>query len=160
VAPNLDEVRIMVASWCITGVHQTWRSSAQWLRAVTLGLPRLRRRGKGITAWRTRDERRPPRWWPLGHVAGKWVRRLSSIVPQVHPPREIFYRQPLSVQHNTRIAATGVNRGAEISGGDRFTESVIFFRSLYHRDYIQPFWQSKFRGDLLQKSYSTRPSLV
>jgi hypothetical protein len=29
--------------------------------AVTLGLPRLRRRGKGITVWRTREERRPPR---------------------------------------------------------------------------------------------------
>jgi hypothetical protein len=103
VALNLDEVRIMVASRWITGVHQTWRTSAQWLWDSNSSLPQLRRHGKGITAWRTHEERRPPRWWPLGHVAGKWVRWLSNTVPQVHPRGRSFHPPWLSTSHRHEL---------------------------------------------------------
>jgi hypothetical protein len=67
------------------------------------------------------------------------TRQVGTTVIQLRPKfssPKIF--SPTTVIHFTqaRIAAAGVNRGAEITVGDRFTESVIFFRSLYHRNYI------------------------
>jgi hypothetical protein len=61
---------------------------------------------------------------------------LIQLKPKFSSPK-IF--SPATVIHFTqaRIVVAGVNRGAEITDGDRFTESVIFFRSLYHRDYIE-----------------------
>jgi hypothetical protein len=45
----------------------------------------------------------------------------------------------------------------EITGSDRYTESVIFFRSLYHHDPIQSFWQSRLRSSILHFSCGELP---
>jgi hypothetical protein len=72
-------------------------------------------------AWRNREEWRPPLRWLHGHVVGQ-----SSVVDRLTSetkfnPRPIFLPPPpawLSTSHRARIAAAGVNHGAEITGGE------------------------------------------
>jgi hypothetical protein len=68
------------------------------------------------------------------------ARQVGTTVIQLRPKfssPKIFSPATVIIFTQAQTAATGVNHGAKITGGDTFTESVIFFRSLYHRDYIQ-----------------------
>jgi hypothetical protein len=83
---------------------------------VIPGVPRLQLRGERVTAWRNYEEQRPPRRWPLGHVAGKWVHRPNSA--QAHPIAEIFLPQVIiRVSQGMNHNANG-DRGVEITGGE------------------------------------------
>jgi hypothetical protein len=99
-------------------------------------------------AWRDRSERRQPRWRSHDHVVG----RVGTVRPaRSTPPSDLFTSTVISSPSWARISVAGADHGAG-SPAARFTESVIFFRSLYHGNFLQCAWQSKLEGFVLQFS--------
>jgi hypothetical protein len=99
-------------------------------------------------AWRDRSEQRQPRWWSHGHVTGQ----VGTVRPaRSTPSSNLFTSALISSPSWARITAAGADHGAG-SPAARFTESVIFFRSLYHGNFLQCAWQSKLEGFVLQFS--------
>jgi hypothetical protein len=82
-----------------------WHSLAEKLRWSQVSCYGWQRRGERVTAWHDHRERHTPRRRPLGHVAGKWMRRQSETVPQVHPRRRSFHQESLSARYWVRIVA-------------------------------------------------------
>jgi hypothetical protein len=128
---------------------------------VIISLPRQLLHGERVTAWRNHEERCPPRRWPLGHVAGKWLQRLSSnsapssSLVQDHWPPAII-RAPERTNRDTLRESQRVFTGGEVhciwrsfyyctisiffSHSDRASSGAFFFNFYvisYRPDYIK-----------------------
>jgi hypothetical protein len=97
-----------------------WRSLGKKLRRSLVSYYGWQRHGERVMAWHDHGKRRTPRRRPLDHVAGKWMRRKSETVPQVHPQRRSFHQEPLSALYWAQIVALARIRvrGSPAARGD------------------------------------------
>jgi hypothetical protein len=89
-----------------------WRSLANELRWSLLSSYGWQQHGERVTAWHNRGERCTPRRWPLGHVAGKWVRQQGGHSAPTSATAKIFSHKSLSARSPGTNRSTDKDRGA------------------------------------------------
>jgi hypothetical protein len=68
-----------------------------------------------VTAWRNREKRKPPRWWPLGHVA---VQVGTTHRAQVHPLGDLFTLTVIHTNLHTHTSQLKSGLRCKIIGGE------------------------------------------
>jgi hypothetical protein len=122
-----------------------WRSLDKGVRLLLVSLHGSKWRGKTAQGVARPNERRQPRRWPCGHVAGQvGTATRQNSAPCSSPVRYFLPCVVICTPPGTN-RSTGEDRGAESSAA-RYSEPAIIFSVLYHQNSIQSAWQSNLHG--------------